>query len=91
VCAQVRMKADDWKRELAEVALGIPPGDCHVALQTDVVKELVNKMAWVLGSVYRRNYSNMKTPTRAYAWRIVKRVIEDNGYPEKIGRDQQIK
>lgn len=45
---------------------------------------MVNKIAWVLGSTYRQPYSNMRTPAREYAWRIVKRVIEDHGYPEKI-------
>jgi len=69
---------------LAEEALGIPPDQAQLALQTDVCKEMVNKIAWVLGSTYRRNYSNMKTPARAYAWRIVKQVIKDQGYPEKI-------
>ena len=67
-----------------EDALGIPPYEAQIALQTDVAKELVNKIAWVLGSVYRQNYSNMRTPARTYAWRIVKQVIKDHGYPAKI-------
>lgn len=78
------MAVDRWKQDLAEDALGIPAADSHVALQTDVTKELVNKIAWVLGSTYRTSYSNMKTTTRAYAWRIVKQVIKDHGYPSKI-------
>ena len=71
---------------LKDDALGIPPSEVQIALQQDVVKELVNKVAWVLGSVYRKNYGNMKTPARAYAWRIVKMVLKDNGYPEKISK-----
>jgi len=71
---------------LVGVPLGIPPHEAQIALQQDCVKELVNKIAWTLGSVYRRNYSNMKTPAREYAWRIVKQVIKDNGYPDKIGK-----
>lgn len=71
---------------LAEDALGVPPGEAQIALQQDAVKELVNKIAWTLGSVYRRNYSNMRTPARAYAWRIVKQVIKDHGYPDKIAK-----
>ena len=70
----------------AELPLGIPPLDTHLALQTDCAKELVNKIAWVLGSTYRVPYANMRTDARQYAWRIVKRVIEDNGYPSKIAK-----
>ena len=67
-------------------ALGIPPLDTQLALQQDVCKEMVNKIAWVLGSTYRRSYSNMRNPARVYAWRIVKQVIKDHGYPDKIGK-----
>lgn len=71
---------------LSDDPLGIPPHEAQLALQTDVVKELVNKIAWTLGSVYRQNYSNMRTPARSYAWRIVKQVIKDHGYPGKIAK-----
>lgn len=64
--------------------LGLPPEETQIGLQQDAVKELVNKFAWVLGSVYRQSYSNMRTPARSYAWRIVKQVIKDHGYPAKI-------
>jgi len=70
----------------AELPLGIPPLDTHLALQTDCAKELVNKIAWVLGSTYRKPYANMRTDARQYAWRIVKKVLEDHGYPEKIAK-----
>ena len=66
--------------------LGIPPLDTHLALQTDVAKELCNKIAWVLGSTYRVPYANMRTEARQYAWRIVKKVLEDHGYPSKIAK-----
>lgn len=69
-----------------DTPLGIPPPDTHIALQTDVAKELVNKIAWVLGSTYRVPYANMRTHARQYAWRIVKKIIEDNGYPSKIAK-----
>lgn len=65
-------------------ALGLPASETQIALQQDVVKELVNKIAWTLGSVYRHNYSTMRTPARAYAWRLVKQILEDHGYPDKI-------
>jgi len=86
VCAQVRK---GWEVPSVETShsdspLGIPPHEAQIALHQDVVKELVNKIAWTLGSVYRQPYSNMRTPARAYAWRIVKQVIRDHGYPAKI-------
>ena len=89
MCAQLRFPDPDLREvraELAALALGLPPSETRIALQQDCVKELVNKIAWVLGSVYRVNYSNMRTPARSYAWRIVKKVLEDNGYPSKIGK-----
>jgi len=86
VCAQVRNEPPRAVQDsdLSDDALGIPPHQAQLALQTDVCKELVNKIAWVLGSVYRQNYSNMRSPARQYAWRIVKQVVKDHGYPEKI-------
>ena len=71
--------------KLAEGAFGISIVDTHPSLQTDVFKELVNKLAWVLGSTYRVPYSNPRSPARQYALRIVQAVIRDNGYPAKIG------
>lgn len=89
MCAQVKTlpKVPNTEGQaLSESPLGLPPCETQIALQTDVVKELVNKIAWTLGSVYRQNYSNMRTPARAYAWRIVKQVIQDHGYPAKISK-----
>jgi len=87
VCAQLRPELPpppSVGSSLSDTPLGLPPHETQIGLQQDVVKELVNKVAWTLGSVYRRNYNNMRTPARAYAWRIVKRCLEDNGYPDKI-------
>lgn len=87
MCAQVRTQDPQLPSvgsSLQDAPLGIPPHEAQIALQQDVVKELVNKIAWALGSVYRRNYSNMKTPARSYAWRVAKQVLKDHGYPDKI-------
>jgi len=89
VCAQLRnldptQEAVD--QSLVDDPLGIPSHLAQPALQQDMVKELVNKVSWALGSVYRRNYSNMRTPAREYAWRIVKQVLKDHGYPDKIAK-----
>ncbi len=89
MCAQLRNLPPYSQVDITALGddpLGIPPGEAQIALHQDVVKELVNKIAWTLGSVYRRNYSNMRTPARAYAWRIVKQVIKDHGYPDKIAK-----
>jgi len=88
VCAQVQHPSpgDRDDANLGPDPLGIPPQETLLGLQTDVAKELVNKIAWTLGSVYRKNYSNMHTPARQYAWRIVKQVIKDHGYPAKISK-----
>ena len=89
MCAQLRFPGSDPKAAqatLVDSPLGIPPHETQLSLQSDVCKELVNKVAWTLGSVYRAPYSNMRTPARAYAWRIVKQVIKDHGYPSKIAK-----
>ncbi len=89
MCAQLRNDGPVGPRirtDRSDTPIGIPASESQIGLQQDAVKELINKVAWVLGSVYRVNYSNMSTPARAYAWRIVKKVIEDHGYPSKIGK-----
>jgi len=73
---------------LIEAALGVPAQQTQLALQMDVCKELVNKLAWTLGSVYRRNYSTVRAPARIYAWRMVLKILEDHGYPDKISKEK---
>lgn len=87
MCAQVRLterRPVPATSDPSDTPLGVPAYEAQIALQQDVVKELVNKVAWVLGSTYRASYSSMRMPARAYAWRIVKKIIEDHGYPTKI-------
>ena len=64
--------------------LGVPASATHAALQTDAFKELINKLAWALGSTYRTPYNNTSTPTRKLATRIAKHVLSSQGYPLKI-------
>lgn len=71
---------------LIENPLGLPSQQTQVALRADIYKELVNKLAWVLGSTYRVNYSNGKHPARAYARRLVGRVLSDHGFPRTISK-----
>lgn len=87
MCAQTKLRAPGSKwvgQNPVETALGLPPHETQIALQQDVVKELVNKIAWTLGSTYRKSYNSMRMPARAYAWRLVKKIIDDHGYPEQI-------
>lgn len=89
MCALTEKKGPATKpapSDSQDTPIGVPPLDTHLALQTDVAKELCNKIAWVLGSTYRVPYANMRTDARQYAWRIVKKIIEDHGYPSKIAK-----
>ena len=65
---------------------GISPSETHPALQTDVYKEIVNKIAWCLGSVYRVPYAGKRTAVRIYAERVARAVVRDHGYPVKIAK-----
>lgn len=64
--------------------LGVAPAQTHPALQTEVYKELINKLAWVLGSTYRRPYSSARSPSRTYAVKMAQAILRDHGYPVKI-------
>jgi len=62
--------------------LGIPAVETVVGFQTEVFKELINKLAWALGSTYRLPYSNQRTPARQLAISIAKHLVDREGYPE---------
>ena len=70
---------------LAPDPLGIPAQDTHPRLQSDAYKELVNKLAWVIGSTYQTPYAGNKTVCRTYARYLAADIIRDQGYPSKIG------
>jgi len=61
--------------------LGNAPGDTPLAIQSDLFKELVNKIAWVLGSCYKTPYTNNRTTARTYAIKLATVTIRDHGYP----------
>jgi len=69
--------------------MGLPAEDTHPALQTDAFKELINKLAWVLGSTYRAPYSRHRTLARDYAVKLAQVTVRDHGYPNKIGKEDQ--
>jgi hypothetical protein len=63
---------------------GIPAHLTKPEEQTDAFKELVNKLAWALGSTYRVPYGNSWTGARRNALELAKSVITDHGYPRMI-------
>jgi len=64
--------------------IGVPASETHLALQTDAFKELINKLAWALGSTYRTPYNNTLSPTRQLAIKVAHYVLAGQGYPSKI-------
>lgn len=69
------------------LGFGLPPSETHAALQTDVFKELINKIAWAIGSTYRLQYRNTRSPGRQCAIAMAQAVVRLNGYPRHIGKD----
>jgi len=67
---------------------GLPATETQPALQTDAYKEIVNKLAWCLGSVYRVPYAGKRTAVRIYAERMARAVVRDHGYPRKIAKSK---
>jgi len=71
---------------LQDLPLGIPPADTQDALKADHYKELINKVAWALGTAYGCGYSSINQPSRKYAQRIVGAIIRDHGFPRSLAK-----
>jgi len=69
---------------LPEGSLGIHGSATQVSLQMDVFKELVNKLRWAIGSVYRRPYSNRRSHVSELSIEVARRLISVDGWPDKI-------
>jgi len=65
-------------------AMGIPAKDTLPALQSDAFKEIVNKLAWALGTTYRVPYRNPRAGARLVAIRLAGLTIDSEGYPPHI-------
>jgi len=48
--------------------------------QSDCVKELTNKLAWVIGSTYKKTYSSKKGPVHAFAAKCAHGIVRAQGY-----------
>lgn len=70
-----------------EGRLGIPAAESIPKLQSDAFVELINKFAWVVGSVYRVPYSGKRCPARQVAVQLAKDLMKDHGYPSKIAQE----
>lgn len=64
--------------------LGIPASAAQAALQSDAYKELVNKLAWCLGSSYRVPYTNVRTLARRWAIELARKTFLEHGFPSSI-------
>ncbi len=68
----------------AEGSIGYPPGpgkgEASGQEQSDCVKELTNKLAWVLGSTYSAQYSGKKGPVYKFAQLAALGIVRAQGY-----------
>jgi len=65
--------------------LGLPAAQVQPQLTQDAYKELINKLAWCLGSTYRLPYRNRKCAVRLLAVSLARAVVVEHGYPASIG------
>lgn len=49
-------------------------------VQSDVFKELINKLSWAIGSTYKKRYSGKQSDVGDYARMCAHAVIRDHGY-----------
>jgi len=72
--------------EVTSGLLGIPAFQTVADQQQDVYKELLNKIAWAIGSTYRQSYSGTRSNVRAEAGKVVRALIWEHGYPASIAK-----
>jgi len=65
--------------------LGIPASVTFPPLQTAAFKELVNKLAWALGTTYRVSYASARADSRRLATELAGELIKSEGFPAHIG------
>jgi len=81
-----RAQLPPFPNSLLDGPLGIPPADTQDALKADHYKELINKVAWCLGTAYGRPYSSINQPARQYALMVAGAIIRDNGFPSSLAK-----
>lgn len=65
-------------------AVGIPSNETLPALQSNAWVELVNKIAWALGSTYRVPYNRPRGEPRRTAIALAHEVLASHGYPSYL-------
>jgi len=82
VSAQANLpgKGNDPLDSRVEGAFGEFVGMTPAEIQLSFNKELVNKIAWVIGSAYKKRYSGKNSSVTGYARLVVKAIIRDHGY-----------
>lgn len=71
--------------DISKEQLGLPAYATQPLLQQDIYKELINKMAWAVGSTYRMPYHNLRTLARLVAKECARAIVTEHGYPHHIG------
>ena len=66
--------------------LGVRAADTIPSLQTEAFKEIINKVAWAIGSSYRVPYRNPRTGARLLAITVASDLVSDQGYPRHVSR-----
>lgn len=69
-----------------EGSLGIHVEDTSLEWRHDRQKELINKVAWAVGTFYSVPYSARGSVAHGYAARIVRAVLRDHGYPGGLAK-----
>jgi len=64
--------------------LGIEILDADPQLTPAIYKELTRKLAWAIGSTYKRAYHSKKGAVPDFAWELTKRIVTMHGMPEHI-------
>lgn len=63
-----------------EGAFGEFVGNVPAEARLQFIREITNKVSWVLGSAYQKRYSGKNTEVQKYAARVVKAILRDHGY-----------
>ncbi len=65
-------------------SFGISGSETQKALEIDVFKELVNKIAWAVGTTYGRPYATRRDVARQLAVDLATTVVVEKGWPHSI-------
>jgi len=60
---------------------GVAPASVGPQVQSDVFKELINKLSWTIGSTYKKRYSGKQSDVGDYARMCAHAILRDHGYP----------